>query len=207
MEAISNVTIVTGTPSSSDQVAKFGQVDQVASDLATLDGEVVKKTGDQSISGVKTFNSFPQVYYPANKTYSDDEFVRHVDIISKANVAASAEGDDIKTNVLGGVNIKYIDIGGWDMDTDSYILIPFESIVTGLTKARIKNVICNITNDLEAENTDINTAGNIQWGSSAIAPSYSNSVKLSRDDSGYFDNTAFNDDTINRGVITVFYTD
>ncbi|QYW07577.1 hypothetical protein SEA_LIZZ_30 [Streptomyces phage Lizz] len=36
-----------------------GNVDDVVADLATLDGAVVKLTGDQSVAGIKTFSSIP----------------------------------------------------------------------------------------------------------------------------------------------------
>lgn len=63
-----------------------GNVDDVVADLATLDGEVVKLTGDQSVAGIKTFSSIPVL--PASNPTTDNQATRklYVDTLDGANV-------------------------------------------------------------------------------------------------------------------------
>ncbi|AVP41470.1 hypothetical protein SEA_WENTWORTH_31 [Streptomyces phage Wentworth] len=63
-----------------------GNVDDVVADLATLDGEVVKITGDQSVAGIKTFSSIPVL--PASSPTTDNQATRklYVDTLDGANV-------------------------------------------------------------------------------------------------------------------------
>lgn len=63
-----------------------GNVDDVVADLATLDGEVVKLTGDQSVAGIKTFSSIPVL--PASNPTTDNQATRklYVDTLDGQNV-------------------------------------------------------------------------------------------------------------------------
>ncbi|QNR51975.1 tailspike protein [Streptomyces phage phiRKBJ001] len=63
-----------------------GNVDDVVADLATLDGEVVKLAGDQSVAGIKTFSSIPIL--PASNPTTDNQATRklYVDTLDGANV-------------------------------------------------------------------------------------------------------------------------
>lgn len=63
-----------------------GNVDDVVADLATLDGAVVKLTGDQSVAGIKTFSSIPLL--PASNPTTDNQATRklYVDTLDGANV-------------------------------------------------------------------------------------------------------------------------
>lgn len=63
-----------------------GNVDDVVADLATLDAEVVKITGDQSVAGIKTFSSIPVL--PASNPTTDNQATRklYVDTLDGANV-------------------------------------------------------------------------------------------------------------------------
>ncbi|QKY78571.1 hypothetical protein SEA_DRYAD_33 [Streptomyces phage Dryad] len=70
-----------------------GHIADVAADLATLDGEVVKLTGDQAVAGVKTFSSIPvgPASDPttdnqlARKRYVDDRIPDTSDFVDKTN--------------------------------------------------------------------------------------------------------------------------
>lgn len=85
------------TPTTATQAAPKGYVDSgdatnaqdiadVAADLATLDSEVVKLTGNQTIAGVKTFSSIPVL--PGTDPTAANEAVRkaYVDALDAQNV-------------------------------------------------------------------------------------------------------------------------
>lgn len=65
-------------PTTDNQLARKFYVDAGdsanASDIATLDGEVVKITGDQSVAGIKTFSSIP--VGPASDPTTDNQLTR-----------------------------------------------------------------------------------------------------------------------------------
>lgn len=77
-------------PTTDNQLTRKLYVDNgiavVAGDLATLDGEVVKLTGDQSVAGIKTFSSIPVL--PASNPTTDNQATRklYVDTLDGANV-------------------------------------------------------------------------------------------------------------------------
>lgn len=80
----------TADPTTDDQLARKAYVDAGdaanASDIATLDGEVVKITGAQTVAGVKTFSSIPVL--PASDPTVANEATRksYVDTLDGANV-------------------------------------------------------------------------------------------------------------------------
>jgi len=77
-------------PTTDNQLTRKLYVDSgiavVSGDLATLDGEVVKLTGDQSVAGIKTFSSIPVL--PASNPTTDNQATRklYVDTLDGANV-------------------------------------------------------------------------------------------------------------------------
>jgi len=84
-------------PTLDDQLARKFYVDagdatnasdiaDVAADLATLDGEVVKLTGDQTVNGIKTFGSIPVL--PASDPTTANQATRksYVDTLDAQNV-------------------------------------------------------------------------------------------------------------------------
>lgn len=80
-------------------------VDDVAADLATLDGEVVKLTGAQTIAGVKTFSSTP--VGPAADPIDDDDLTRKL-YVDTADAANAGDITDLGTELatLDGEVVK-----------------------------------------------------------------------------------------------------
>ena len=106
-----------------------------------------------------------------------------------------------------GVNIlktKVINIGDWDMVTDSFV-----SVGSGIARANIRGISVIIIDD---DAPGVGVALDINWtdgsgtGNQGISISSSGIIGLYRQNGGAFDNTDYNSTSYNRGWVTVTYT-
>jgi len=111
------------------------------------------------------------------------------------------------------LNTKVIDIGDWDMDANGTV-----AVAHGLSDiTKIRNISLTIRNDsgvlifpwLLATTTAAGnpTAFGIEVGLTTPFPVDVTNINLSREDSGVYDDIAFNATSFNRGWITVQFVD
>lgn len=99
--------------------------------------------------------------------------------------------------LMGGVKTKIIEIGAWDMQGTASI-----SVAHGITDfLKIREVSVMIINDSVSTLAPIifNNSGSYQFGGTTI--------DLNRAGGGSFDNTGFNDASMNRGYIVIRHVD
>jgi|GEM_PF-3157198 len=75
------MAITNGQTADADDIN--AELSALASDISALDGAAVKKTGDQSVAGVKTFTSIPVL--PASNPTTDNQAVRKAYVDNKFN--------------------------------------------------------------------------------------------------------------------------
>jgi len=116
---------------------------------------------------------------------------------------------DLKSWISGAFNTSIYDIGTWNMDGQSewWVItdIPYADIL------KIRKVTVMIRSDDFAIGQKILTDITGQDGTFTIGPDSETfsgkvAVLITRPTSGYYDNTTYNDTTINRGWVTVEYT-
>lgn len=145
-----------------------------------LDGEILPETDDDVNLGDAT-HQFKRLYVERGIT------------INGVN-----QGED----VTAALNSKIIEIGDWDMDTDSYV-----SVAHGLDAEKIRCVTALVRGDTTAINCipsgefDPNLGG-IAFGIQSIS---STSVALYRVTGSSVDSTSYNSTSYNRGWITIWY--
>ena len=125
---------------------------------------------------------------------SAGSLVRYIGSVNKTGTS-SYEWAVIFPTKQGELIYKTIDIGSWDMDTDST-----KTIVHRQDWTKIRTLDAMIIND--AESTYYQLVGDTRGSNRAQA----NTLTLSRGSSGTFDTTNFNDTAINRGYVIVGYT-
>lgn len=91
-------------------------------------------------------------------------------------------------------SVKTVAIGLWDMQTTGSV-----SIAHGLTLSKIRMWQVTIGNDAGTNKVDFEGAGAVAVGASTMT--------LIRASGGTFDSTDYNDGTIDRGTITIWYVD
>lgn len=102
----------------------------------------------------------------------------------------------------GGVCMKQIEIGDWNMDTTQTVSVP-HGIAGGVSK--ILGCIVSIISDAGSPVNDIHyiaPSGTLPGGAYSFT---STNIVLVRTDTGPFDNTSFDSTSFNRGNITIFY--
>lgn len=78
------MAITNGQTADADDIN--AELSALASDISELDGAAVKKTGDQSVAGVKTFTSIPVL--PASNPTTDNQAVRKAYVDGKIDMQA-----------------------------------------------------------------------------------------------------------------------
>lgn len=126
------------------------------------------------------------------------------------------EGLDQLAAKFSGVpfSIDTVNINGWNMDTDASVTIIFENVLP----SEILNVNVMIYNDsgtagyqlLSPMNVAGCTTGGFvvpcgNLGPISINASVNSNIPLFRITGGFYDSTTFDDDTINRGIIIIYY--
>jgi hypothetical protein len=137
----------------------------------------------------------------------DDKIVQ----LTKASTAeAKALSIDTKLitpstlgDVTGGLLIKKVDIGDWNMDANTSV-----TVAHGLTLSKIVSVDVKIRNDstqtklFDFINPDVTTS---TWTNEGVYDVGTTVVTLVRKASGFFDSTVFDETSYNRGYITILY--
>lgn len=160
----------------------------VARDL-TVDGAIDQRGGIRS-----------HLFFASNNTY---------DI---GDLAGNGRPKDLflagKGMLVGGIDAgnsgtflktKVIDIGDWNMDATTQVLVAH-----GLTLANIRRISVTIRDDVPNNFYDFPAASNTATSAEFIAITATN-VDLNRAVSGFFDTTAFDSTSYNRGWITIDY--
>jgi hypothetical protein len=143
-----------------------------------LDGEILPETDDDVNLGDAT-HQFKRLYLEGGIT------------INSIN-----QGED----VTAALNRAIIEIGDWDMDTDSSV-----SVSHGLTLDKIRAVYGTVRDDNNQYRLPFSFAV-IGSGLSQISCYVLNtSVILQRSTSGWFDSTSYNSTSYNRGWIIIDY--
>ena len=101
---------------------------------------------------------------------------------------------------LSGLSVKVVEIGSWDMNATDFV-----SIKHGLTtssirmvQAIVKHDVSNLYYPIELWDTIAGVAGG-SWSISAL------NIVVARTAASFFDSADFDDTTINRGYITIWY--
>lgn len=94
----------------------------------------------------------------------------------------------------------FIDLPGWNMDTTGSITVAYDPSVTF---KRIAGIKIEIFNDSMTQLIDASFGGGI---SLVYSESTSSNIIITRLLAGMFDNTNFDDDTISRGQVTIWFT-
>ncbi len=143
-------------------------------------------------------------YAPGQDTMNDvfDKINNTIDAVN--TIDASYTSSDIGTASL---KVKVIQIGDWNMDTTGSVSVT-HSIVDG-TKIRSVDAVIISDNGLyfKLENYDVAT-GQLSGGIAGVnedVPISGTSILLARKTGGFFDQTAFDSTTFNRGFITIIY--
>ncbi len=109
---------------------------------------------------------------------------------------------------LGGLNVKIVNIGDWNMDSSGQVTVAHG---LGANFSKIRLVTAEIINDAgTATYTLISCFTNVGLSSNvtgAIESKDSTNISLTRVQGGFFDSTDFNSTGYNRGWVTIFYTD
>lgn len=117
-----------------------------------------------------------------------------------AVIASTTEVANLNAEQHGGLKIKVIDIGDWNMDADATV-----AVAHGLTLANIRGASAMIRRDDNAGYFDFAaTTNTIASAQRAITLDGTN-ITLSRQGGGFFDGVDYNLTSYNRGWITVHY--
>ena len=92
------------------------------------------------------------------------------------------------------------DVGPWDMDSADSIIVPFK---LNISIKQITSISVAITNDAQDEVYDLALSGGAM---ASCKYDGVNGVTINRTINGLFDNANFNDNTNNRGRVTICYT-
>lgn len=107
---------------------------------------------------------------------------------------------NLNAELHGGLKVKVIDIGDWNMDTTASV-----NVAHGLTLANIRSVHVLVRNDADTSYYD-----SIGWVSSLLADLFHSTngtnVVPQRLTAGFFDSATFDSTSFNRGWVTIFYT-
>lgn len=152
-----------------------------------------------------TIGDLANAYFKVNNVnYSEDAVeIKGVGNLVSSGLKGQVIGDNLIINESGQflkttnqpiLNTQFFDIGGWDMVTDSVLTVD-----TGILGENIRSCDVIILNDA-------NTIGlAIEDGGSYRINIGSTNITLNRTTSGTFDDTAYDDNTINRGYVTITY--
>lgn len=102
---------------------------------------------------------------------------------------------------------KVVNIGGWDMDVSSDTT---KEVSLGVARNKIRSIVVVIQSNSYGLYTFAAPAGNDevrQWWRVMTEAAYASNarIKMYSENGGYFDQSAFNGTSINRGYITVWY--
>ena len=117
-------------------------------------------------------------------------------------VTSTTEVANLNVEQHGGVKIKIIEIGDWDMDANASV-----SPAHGLTLANIRSITMLIRSDSDVVyypgGSEFDVTGGVQqvWVEKASAAN----IDLKRLTGGDFDGTAYDSTSFNRGWITIHY--
>lgn len=121
------------------------------------------------------------------------------DITALSGITSATEVANFNAEATGGLRVKIIDIGDWDMDATGGV-----GIAHGLTQANIRSIQVVVRDDggslLYPLDYDLGAGAS---GRYLIA---STNVNLTRATSGAFDSTNYNSTSYNRGWITIWHT-
>jgi hypothetical protein len=129
--------------------------------------------------------------------------------LTVAPIACLASTATTATKTTDGTNIiktKIIDIGDWNMDSNSFV-----SIAHGLTHGKIRSVSALIRNNTESVTYDLlnysTGAGDTAVSGDIQLNAAVGTVILNRKATGGFDGASFNSTSYNRGWITITYVE
>lgn len=115
--------------------------------------------------------------------------------------------NDVITSSFAGLKQKVVEIGDWDMDTNS---LPVSTLTHGLTLANIRSVEAYIRADVGASPASAvyplsyAITGSANDAGGAVNAQTTN-IGISRRASAFFDSTGFNDTSYNRGWVIISY--
>jgi hypothetical protein len=125
----------------------------------------------------------------------EDTMVSDSDVLVPTQQSVKAYVDSV-----GGVQVKIVDIGDWDMDANAST-----SVAHGLTASTIRSVTALIRNDGDTLTYDFNYDNTSGSSLSGITVG-TTAINLNRATGGQFDSTAFDSTSYNRGWVSILYT-
>jgi hypothetical protein len=146
----------------------------------------------------------------ANAGETAQEYVdgARIDILSSDGTKVLENGTDGSDATFTGsaskhgvLNVKTIDIGDWDMDTNQST-----GVNHGLTGSKIRAVTCLIRNDADTTLHDLNFTDGTGTGANGWYAT-STQVQMFIETDGIFDSVNYDATSFNRGFITIWYTD
>jgi hypothetical protein len=179
---------------------EVGYLSGVTSNIQVqLDSKLSGATG--AISTVVSLDLTPSrvvVSDPAGKIAITGVTTTEVGYVAGVTSAIQTQLDSRVVVVGGTLNVKKIDIGDWNMNTTTSVVIP-HGVTSGISK--IHNVSAKIINDISSVVTNFlsyNGYGAITWNDTNITLTINPGSPL-------FDNTSYEDTPFNRGVILIEY--
>jgi hypothetical protein len=104
-------------------------------------------------------------------------------------------------NSNGGLLTKIVDIGDWDMDTNAFVNVSHG--LSDFTKIRSISVVIRDDTNSDYRNLLINNFTTAANNGGSINLINSTVINLSRINSGFFDDIAYDSTSFNRGWITI----
>ena len=120
------------------------------------------------------------------------------DITALSGIISTAEVANLNAAAVGGLRVKVIEIGDWDMDVFADVFFSH-----GLTLAKIRSISVSIRDDV-GNLYDFSALSSAE-ASSQSTTVFSTNVSLRRAVAGLFDDPSFNSTPYNRGWVTIWY--
>ncbi len=183
--------------------------------LDELDVEVVRITGTQTVAGAKTFSDAIDftvaVTHDTNLILTEQAAATDPTAgLAKMwvkddapNIPMFTDDTDVDYGIVisdVAIKMKVINIDDWDMDATTAV-----NVAHNLTATNIRALTVTIRADTDTDFRDLGgnyfdeniAAGHYDWDATL--------VKMHREPGGWFDSTAFDSTSFNRGWITIWY--
>ena len=113
---------------------------------------------------------------------------------------ATTEVANLNAEATGGLRVKVVDIGDWNMDSTANV-----SVALGVTYGNIRSASVVIRSDSGGNAFNLDTPSSTYEGGYFNLQSNGN-INIYRISAGYFDGTSYDSTSYNRGWITIWYT-
>lgn len=125
------------------------------------------------------------------------------DITGLSGITDTTEVSNLNTEAVGGLRVKVVDIGDWDMNATTGV-----NVAHGLTQANIRDVSVMIRSDDDSGLYNLLSSGSAADSTpeGSVSTITATNVVIWRLTGGAFDNASFDSTSFNRGWVTIWYT-